>query len=203
MLLPMRSKPGRDTALHRPDQLRALASPVRQEIVDVLDSGGPIGVAAIAHALGRPPDALYYHVRHLLRVGLLVSAGRRRTRGREEELFDVAARPVALARRPDARHRQAVHGIVAAMLRLTARQHAAASRRAETDQAIESRALWGSRVSGWLTPDDVDRIVGLLHRINATIRRRRRRGGGRLHAFTFVLTPVVTARRRTPSRGPA
>ncbi|HYV40165.1 MAG TPA: helix-turn-helix domain-containing protein, partial [Thermoanaerobaculia bacterium] len=62
----------RTYSITRPDQLAALASPVRQEIVDVLAGMPRAPIAAIAAALGRPANGLYYHVRELVRVGLVL-----------------------------------------------------------------------------------------------------------------------------------
>ena len=55
-----------------PRQIRALASPVRQDILDAVVAIGPCTVAELAAALGKPPDAMYYHIRRLLAVRLLV-----------------------------------------------------------------------------------------------------------------------------------
>ena len=53
-------------------QIRALASSIRQDIVDTVAATGPCSVADVARTLGRPADGLYYHVKHLLGAGLLV-----------------------------------------------------------------------------------------------------------------------------------
>ena len=58
-------------------QMRALAAATRQEIVDVLPRMGTVSVAELAAALGRPADALYFHLRILKRAGLVRSAGTR------------------------------------------------------------------------------------------------------------------------------
>jgi hypothetical protein len=49
-------------------QLAALAAAARQEIVDVLEQMDTVSVAALAAALGRPADALYFHLRALTRA---------------------------------------------------------------------------------------------------------------------------------------
>ncbi len=189
--------------VRRPDQLRALRSPVRQEVVDLVVAGGPRSVAELARALGRPADALYYHVRRLQRVGLLVPAGLRRRGARGEEVVDVPGRPVKLDERlRSARQRPAVEKIVATMLRLTARQHAAALRR-RTAPAIDGRRNeWASRVSGWLAPEELQRFMRALDRQNRVILSRPRGGSRRLVAFTFVVAPLTAASARRP-RGPA
>lgn len=66
----------------RKDQLRALESPIRQLIVDVVAGEGPRTVKGIADAIGRPAEAIHYHVRILRRVGLLVPVGRTSSRRR-------------------------------------------------------------------------------------------------------------------------
>src|SRR5262252_1976032 len=52
--------------------VRALVSPVRQEIVDTIEAlGGDAAVADIAAQLGRPADGIYYHLRRLVDGGVL------------------------------------------------------------------------------------------------------------------------------------
>ena len=65
-------------------QLATLVAAARQEIVDVLAELGAVSVAELATALGRPADALYFHLRALTRAGLVQKAGyRSRPRGKE------------------------------------------------------------------------------------------------------------------------
>lgn len=190
---------GRAYVVERADQLRVLRSPLRQEIVDALVASGPRSVAELAGILGRPADALYYHVRRLQRVGLLVTSGRRRSGARTEEIVDAVGRPVALPRgRLGARHRDAIQSIVASMLRLTTRQHAAALRRGSP--AGRSREAWAARVSGWLSPAERDALMHALKRLSDAFQRRRRNGRRRLHALTFVVAPLDDAARRTRRR---
>src|SRR5262245_59943954 len=72
-------------------QLAAISSPVRQEILDGVQALGPGSIAEVAKLLGRPADSLYYHVRTLERLGLLVRTGERRNGRRDEALYDVPA----------------------------------------------------------------------------------------------------------------
>jgi predicted transcriptional regulator len=65
----------RTTRITRLDQMTVLASPVRQELLDVLARMGTVSLAEVAAALGRAPDGLYYHARLLHRAGLVESAG--------------------------------------------------------------------------------------------------------------------------------
>jgi DNA-binding transcriptional ArsR family regulator len=187
-------------AILRPDQLRALRSPLRQEILDAVAASGPMSVAALARVLGRAPDSLYYHVRGLTRLGLLDVTGRKRPGHRSEMVFDVPGRPLHIPPRPGvATYRSSLRAIVAAMLGLARRQHAAAVGDARATLDGARRNLWASRVTGWLTADEVADLNTLLLRVNARFRSARGRQEGQLLAFTFVLTPVGSTTRRAPA----
>src|SRR5689334_1813461 len=119
----------RNYTIRRREQIAALASPVRQEIVDMVQASGPLSVAELAGLLGRPADGLYYHVKALAKVGLLVErAGRgvRNGRGRTEAVFAVPGR-LRLAYRPkDPENVAGIKRAAAAMLRVTGRTFAEA-----------------------------------------------------------------------------
>src|SRR5688572_12810722 len=75
--------------------IAALASPVRQELLDTLEArGGVATVAELAEQLGRPADGLYYHIDILRRAGLFIAAPRGRSRaGRSERRYRTPTRP--------------------------------------------------------------------------------------------------------------
>src|ERR1051325_732349 len=102
-----------------PRQLAALAAAARQEIVDVLEQLGTVSVAELAATLGRPADALYFHLRALTRAGLVRRSGSRARPGGSEALYCTVAPELRLHYDPDdAVNREAVSAIVASMLRL-------------------------------------------------------------------------------------
>lgn len=74
-----------------PEQLKALVSARRQEIVDHLAAAGKLSVKELADSLGQHPSALYHHLKLLREVGLVRSAGSRITNRRREELFETPA----------------------------------------------------------------------------------------------------------------
>ena len=57
--------------------LRCLSSPTRIDIIGAMRALGPLSIRELATYLSRSPDGLYYHVRHMVRAGLVVQAGRR------------------------------------------------------------------------------------------------------------------------------
>src|SRR5690349_18270302 len=81
----------RHAVVSRLDQLSALASPARLEVIDTLTRLGAVSLAELAAALGRPADGLYYHVRALEKVGLVAAAGTRVVAGRRERLVRAVA----------------------------------------------------------------------------------------------------------------
>jgi predicted transcriptional regulator len=84
----------------KPQAVRALASPLRQSIVDTIVANGELTVAALAEILHRSAHRLYYHVDILEKVGLLRGRESRSSNGRSEVLFDVPGRPVFLRYQP-------------------------------------------------------------------------------------------------------
>src|SRR5437879_3237751 len=102
-----------------PSQLAALASAARQEIVDVLSRMGAVTVEELAAALGRPADSLYYHLRVLVRAGLVISVGSGRPHGRREARFRTVAPELHLQYSSADRKRvRSTSAIVSSMLRL-------------------------------------------------------------------------------------
>lgn len=170
-------------------QLGALAAAARQEIVDVLEQIGTVSVAELAAALGRPADALYFHLRALTRVGLVRNAGYRMRRGGKEVLYCTVAPELKLKYElhNDA-NRKGVCAIVASMLRLANRDFGRSFQRGNVLVSGAHRELWSFRKVGRLSSPQVaklnQRLKGLVQDICAP------RGHGRLYAVTVVLTPL-------------
>jgi len=181
-------------------QLRALASSTRQEILDVLARLGTASVAEIAAALGRPADGIYYHLRVLLRVGLVTAPDARSRAGRMEALFRTRAPEMVLgygaSPQKDAR---AVTRIVASMLRLGIRDFRSAFVAGRFRVKGPRRELWALRTTGWLSPaavGDLNRRIKGITRAAAKTRR-----GHRLYGITILLTPLDDRARKTRRRG--
>lgn len=177
--------------VRRPDQIVALASPARQEIVDAASVAGPCLIAGLAELLGRRPDSLYYHVRSLEECGLLVRRGTRKTGRRHGAVYDVPGRPMKLRYEPgDPQNTRAVVAVVSGLLRLARRDFKRALGSGLEVVDGPGRNLWGSRGKGWLTEAEVRRINSSLLGITEMLKRARRRPGSGLHAFAFVLAPT-------------
>lgn len=81
--------------LERPDQLKALGHPLRLRVLEMLSKDEePMTNRALAQRLGVDPGHLHFHVRMLLRAGLIERA--EGGRGREKP-YRAAARTVRVA----------------------------------------------------------------------------------------------------------
>lgn len=207
---------GRGRWIERVEEVRALESTVCQEIVDLVGAAGPCSVREMAGFMGRRPDSLYYHVRKLSAVGLLVDRGIRGSGRRAEAVYDVPGRPLRLAYDPsDPESVSAVSRVVASMMRSANRDFRGGFR---PDLAVvkgDARNLWAARMKGWLSDDDLAQLNALLNRILEVFHRGEaaeiaggeshpaKRASRRLHSLTWVLAPIDAAEARGGEEGAA
>jgi DNA-binding transcriptional ArsR family regulator len=177
--------------IERASQVRVLASPVRQEIVDTLEAlGGEAAVAAIAAHLGRPADGLYYHLHSLEAAGLVEEV----PGGGDGRHYRIAARDGArlqLRYRPGRTANAAAVGRVAqGMLRTAHRDFAAALGDPAVPVAGPTRALWASRIKGWLDNAGVEKLNELFAQAQVLLGRGKPPPGAKLMSLTWVIAPV-------------
>lgn len=179
--------------IRKPKQLSALVSAVRQEIADILGERGPASVAEIATTLGRPADALYFHLRAMMRAGLVRQAGYRK-RGRHKEALYQTAGELMLAYEPRSTgNRRGIQAIVSSMMRLGIRDFGRALRHTDVNVSGPRRELWALRKTGRMPPAQVADVNQLIERLSHTVSRPS--GHGRLYAITILLTPLDHSRR--------
>jgi DNA-binding transcriptional ArsR family regulator len=121
--------PGRRKKLviRKAEQLAAIASPVRARIVQSLSLHGPSSVREIAARLGRVPESLYYHLHHLVEVGIVELKEKRKVRRRMEAMYQLAApRLVIDPKQRSDEFTDALAGACSAVLRLAERNYRAA-----------------------------------------------------------------------------
>src|SRR5262245_53960213 len=145
--------------IRHPAQLRTLASPVRQEILDALAASGASPIRELAAQLGRRPHALYYHLRALEGVGLVRRAGTRRNRKSDAVLYAVPAPRMMLAYRFGARGFAGdMRRTLGALLRLTERDFRRALRLRAARAAGPRRNLLCSRTKARLSTARLARV---------------------------------------------
>lgn len=77
--------------LDRPEQIKTLASPLRQSILEAMIPA-PITTKQVSVQLGEKPTRLYHHVDALERVGLIGLVRTQQKRGTTEKYFQAVAR---------------------------------------------------------------------------------------------------------------
>jgi len=175
--------------IRTPKQLGALAAAARQEIVDVLEQMGTVSVAELAAALGRPADGLYFHLRALVRAGLVHRAGHRTRSGRSEALYCTVKPELQLGYEPaNPANRRAITTIVASMLRLASRDFRRAFQRGQVVVSGPERELWAWRKVGRLSRAELARLTGRMQALAKAVSVPR--GEGRLYGVTVILTPL-------------
>jgi len=142
-------------------QLRALRSPVRPQLLRVLQRLGEATVSDLAQVLGRSAESLHYHVRALVRADFLEPVGERAGPGRAATVYRAVKRYVRID--PEQRS--------PAFLDAVGGLYGAALRRAERELTRGVRADHGR-------PLGEDRVTGLLQleiRLTPAGRKRLRR----------------------------
>jgi DNA-binding transcriptional ArsR family regulator len=185
--------------ISRHGQLKALASPTRQELLDLLARTGPASAAELGKLIGRPADGLYYHLRALQRAQLVVPAGERLRAGRSEALFRTVHREPALRHDPSpGGNSPAVGAIVASMLRLGIRDFRKACATGEVRTQGPRRELWALRATGWLSEEDLTDVNLRIHALRDAVAKPRSKG--ELYGITILLTPLGHRARKKQRR---
>lgn len=190
--------------IRSPAQVRALASPARQEIIDALVAAGPCSIAELAAHTGRASDSLYHHIRILKKTGLILERDPRKTGRHIAAIYDLPARPVFI-RYADAQPK-ALASVIASAQRLGLRDFRRALGKPDTVGDGPARNLWAGRVKGWAGPEELAEVNALLRRLYQLIHSGAPGPGRTPLALSFILAPVRPSPRspsatpRTPGR---
>lgn len=180
-------------------QLQTLVSAARQEIVDVLAQMGTVSVAELAAALGRPADALYYHLRILKKAGLIQEVIDRKEGGSTEARFRTLGQDLRIdydaARKKDSGR---LSNVVSSMLRLGIRDFKEAAGNPEVAVSGAQRELWASRKTGWLERKDLQRLIEHLDALTSSMPADPT--DGELYGVTILVTPLNRRRPRNSSK---
>ena len=177
--------------IRTPRAARALASPVRQEIVDALEHVGASTVAELAAHLERAADGLYFHVRALERVGVVERVGERGEGRARAAVFDVPGRPMRLDYAGAPAKRVARLGpALDCLLRLARRDVRRALAHPRTGLDGECRELAVIRVRGRVSRDELCRINALLEEVTEVVRGSCGGADGVPIALAVALAPI-------------
>lgn len=189
-------------AIDDPALITLLASPVRQEIVDMLAAlGDSAGVADLALQLGRHVDGLYYHLRILCKAGLVVETDDGEGGERRYRLAGERSQPLRLAYRTDSeRHVAALRKFAHGLLQVAEKDFGEALDLPGVALDGAGRQLWAARNKAWLSADELEEVNGLLERLCELMSRPQTAERDRLLSCTFVLAPHVALPKRREAR---
>lgn len=203
-----RTKTPRRLHVRSAEELHALGTVVRQEIIDVVRHLPSFSVRDVAREMGRPADALYFHMRILEKAGLIVAEGERLTARRPETVYRCRA-PGAQVMLDygsgDARAAKAALSAVRALLRAAVDDFEAGRASGKAVMQGPERNLWAGRNVAWLDRQDLREVNSLLSRLSEIMGQPRKPGNDQLCVLTYSLAPVETQplRRGQPEHAPA
>lgn len=187
----MSARTNRKYLIRRREQFEALASLARQEVVEGVEAVGPCTISELAELLGRAPDSLYYHVRKLEKVGLLVRHGQTKAGRRDADLYDVPGRPMSF---DETAFKPAVRPLLIrayqAMLRASERELREALETGVEIGRGRRRRLWGGRLKGRLSVKDIEAVNRHVDAIVEIFGHSISNPRGELFTLTYGFTPV-------------
>jgi predicted transcriptional regulator len=178
--------------IDRPEQLAALTSPVRVELLETFGLLGPCSVADVAGHMDRAADSLYYHLRKLLAVGLLEHVEDRKQVTRSEAIYRLPAKEIEIARHTKGDARAQTSKAIQTLMRLAGRE---LDGWMDDESAVDEgpkRRLYGRRMRGrlsWKAVAEINRHLTAIEEVFAHEAQRKNRAAGQAVAFTVVLTP--------------
>lgn len=137
-----------------PRQRRALASPLRLELIGQFTAGHAMSIAELAERMGRSATSLYHHIRKLEQVGLLRRAGERVESGRPKALYLPVARSFQLGAEPgDAGARRDILKTLGTAFRMAHSELDEALQDPDRAQDGPAREVYATRLHARLTPE--------------------------------------------------
>jgi len=186
---PAASAKGTELRIRSAKQLRALRTPLRQEIVQALTRLGACTVRELAGELGHEPAALYYHVHALEEAGIAVKTGSRTDGRRPENVYSLVAGRILIDRTENSR------AFLSALVDLQRATLRTAER--ELEASVEARGRTGDdatallRLTSRLRPGDAARAAKMLREVAEFLAGNDDPERGEACALTAVLTRLV------------
>jgi predicted ArsR family transcriptional regulator len=149
--------------IERPEQIAAVTSPLRLQLMDLAAALGPLSARDLARAAGKRPTAIYHHLQRLEAVGLLVARRESGARGRPALLYSSVAPRMRLSRaalHPE--NRPALVRAGRSVAGQAARDYAAGFRGSPWETEGPGRNHWFFRVVSAPSPARLKRINALL-----------------------------------------
>ncbi|MFH1502764.1 MAG: helix-turn-helix domain-containing protein [Candidatus Eisenbacteria bacterium] len=192
-----RGKKPRTLVIKDARTVRALRTPVRQEILGAFERLGAGSVKDVAAELGRAPASLYYHIHELEEVGLIEELGRRDAGRRTEAVYGPTAERIVLDRGETSKaFVEAVADLNRAALRTAERELAAALAPARTRKVPPAESVSLLRLTSRLKPADAARARKMLQDVAEFMAERDDAGVTEAFSLTAALVRLARPGRR-------
>jgi DNA-binding transcriptional ArsR family regulator len=174
-------------------QARALASPVRLEIVQAFEALARASARELAAHLGRSPGAVYHHIRALEYAGIVREVARRPGPRRPEAVYAPVGERLAVAAGREVGDQEAATLALKAALRQATRDVDGLF--AQGTGTLKGR-VHGLQLSGALLPADIKRVLALLGEIEEVFQKanRTRSRAGDIFRWTTLCMPIGRTR---------
>lgn len=175
--------------LSRADQLEAVASPIRCQVVDELSVHGPSSVRKIAASMKRSPESLYYHIKMLVDVGIVVQDRTRQTGRRVEAVYRLVAPKLRIdSKKRSKEYTDALARACSALVRLAERNYRAALKRGGFVLEGRQRNLAVRQYNLRLDRRGLAEVNALLDRLTKLKGQQDDATSGETYAVTLVLS---------------
>ncbi len=170
-------------------QVRALRTPLRQEIVQALTRLGACTVRELADELGHEPATLYYHVHALEEAGIAAEIDKRKGGGRPEGVYELMAEKILVDRSETSEpFLSALADLQRATLRTAERELVAALEARDPKGSDDSPTLL--RIASRLKPQDAARARKMLHELVEFLAENDDPDAETAHSLTVAFVPV-------------
>jgi len=148
------------------EQKKAVASPLRLELLGLFIDRKPLSVGEIAERMGRPATGIHYHVRVLEKAGILKRVGEQRSGRRPEALYKPVADVFKMEQKRDADADDASHALktLSTAFRMAERDMRAALSNPATKSSGPYRNILGGRIHCRLSKKDLAELNRLLRK---------------------------------------
>ena len=181
----------RTLIVDRPEDVRLLASPVRDAILQTVVNHHGVSIRDIADQIGSKPGSLYRHIDALVQAGLIRESGSRKTTKRDATVYEADGDVIHLRRNlEDPASVAALQSVVAARARHAGKTAARAMGDADASTRGPTRTVNMVDLIGWLDDDQLADLNASLAAIADVFRGAARRPGTRLMAITAMLRPA-------------
>ncbi len=175
--------------IREPRQVRALRTPLRQELLQELSLLRSASVKELASALGKPAASLYYHVHELEKAGLIRGKASRRSGTKQETVYETTAERIRIDRTKRTKaFVEALGDLHRTALNQASREVASALARGSGDASDDSLML--VRLSARLSQQDVRKARRMLNELAAFIGERDSSGNEETFSFTAAMAKL-------------